>query len=105
MRSRMRTVFGAALLVVAFSASAQTGMNNVTSLSAAGGRYAFGQISSQRIDQYLLDTQTGRLWRAICVNGDPSACRGIALQPVPYADQAGNLTGLAPTPEPSRQNK
>lgn len=31
-------------------------------LSAPGGRYVFGQISTFRRDQYLLDTQTGRVW-------------------------------------------
>jgi hypothetical protein len=31
-------------------------------LSAAGGRYVFGQLSLVRADQYLLDTKEGRLW-------------------------------------------
>jgi hypothetical protein len=33
-----------------------------TILSSGNGRYVFGQISEYRRDQYLLDTQTGRLW-------------------------------------------
>ena len=31
-------------------------------LSSQGGRYVFGQIYQMRKDQYLLDTQTGRMW-------------------------------------------
>lgn len=34
-----------------------------TVLSAAGGRYVFGQVNSLRADQYLLDTKTGRMWQ------------------------------------------
>jgi hypothetical protein len=36
-------------------------------LSSASGRYVFGQISDFRRDQYMLDTQTGRLWRVVSV--------------------------------------
>lgn len=32
-------------------------------LSAPGGRYVFGQVSMARADQYLLDTQSGRMWQ------------------------------------------
>lgn len=32
-------------------------------LSSEGGRFIFGQVSEHRADQYMLDTQTGMLWR------------------------------------------
>lgn len=35
---------------------------NCAVLSAQGGRFIFGQVSSFRRDQYLLDSQTGRMW-------------------------------------------
>lgn len=34
-------------------------------LSAPNGRFVLGQISDSRSDQYLLDTQTGRVWQAV----------------------------------------
>ena len=33
-------------------------------LSSPNGRFVLGQISDWRSDQYLLDTQTGRLWQS-----------------------------------------
>lgn len=34
-------------------------------LATENGRYAIGQISDFRGDQYMLDTQTGRLWQIV----------------------------------------
>ncbi len=48
-------------------------------LSSDNGRYVFGQISEFRRDQYLLDTETGRLW-VLVVKEDSS----YILQPIPY---------------------
>lgn|SRR5487761_1938432 len=57
------------------------------SLSAPGGRYVFGQINQMARDQYMLDTQTGRLWRIMCAESDPAdatKCLGTILVPVGY---------------------
>lgn len=32
-------------------------------LSSVGGRYVFGQASRNFSDKYMLDTQSGRLWK------------------------------------------
>ena len=69
-------------------------------LSSPGGRFVFGQISDFRRDQFMLDTQTGRLW-AITVRTPPKNEDGTQpddegiklLHPVPYADGQGNLLG------------
>jgi hypothetical protein len=63
--------------LMAFNASAQSLQPAV--LSTTGGRYVFGQISSMRADQYMLDTQTGRLWQLIV-----STNNSVSLQPVTY---------------------
>lgn len=34
-------------------------------ISSQGGRFVFGQVSDFRSDQYMLDTQTGRLWQIV----------------------------------------
>ena len=38
------------------------GNNKGNTLSSQSGRYVFGQVSEMARDQYLLDTQTGRMW-------------------------------------------
>ena len=56
-------------------------------LSAPTGRYVFGQINQMARDQYMLDTQTGRLWRIMCAESDPAdatKCLGTILAPVGY---------------------
>lgn len=37
-------------------------------LGSPNGRYVFGQISDFRADQFLLDTQTGRLWQIVLID-------------------------------------
>lgn len=49
------------LFALVCSAFAQTPTVN-TPLAAPGGRFVLGQLGIVRADQYLLDTQTGRLW-------------------------------------------
>lgn len=73
-------------------------------LSATGGRYVFGQISESRRDQYLLDTQTGRLWVQACIASnkeDPKQCAQTGLVPVSFTDGKGDPAGFAPAPAPA----
>jgi len=66
-------------------------------LSSSNARYVFGQISEYRRDQYMLDTQTGRLWQIVTRKGknpDGSEAPGdgfLILDPVPYSDINGKL--------------
>lgn len=70
-------------------------------LSAQNGRYVFGQISEYRRDQYMLDTQTGRLWQIVTrtpknVDGADASGDGFTiLSPVPYTAIDGKL-GVTP---------
>lgn len=48
-------------------------------LSAPGGRFVFGQTSEFRRDQFMLDTQTGRLWQIVM-----SRDSLLSLQGIPY---------------------
>jgi hypothetical protein len=65
---------------------------------AGSGRYVFGQISEFRADQYMLDTQTGRLWRIVLrrpKNQDGTDAPGDSLpvlDAVPYVAADGNLS-------------
>lgn len=70
-------------------------------LASSNGRFVFGQISEYRRDQYMLDTQTGRLWAIVvrkAKNPDGSEVPGDGfsiLDPVPYSDFDGKL-GVTP---------
>lgn len=68
-------------------------------LGCAGGRFVFGQISDSGKDQYMLDTQTGRLWRI----GESSDV-GTHLRAIPYKDEQGK-TSLSPGDVPEVKGK
>lgn len=57
----------------------------LSSLNATpiGGRFVFGQISDFRSDQYMLDTQTGRLWKVVVLKSEQGA-EFESLRPVVY---------------------
>jgi len=72
-------------------------------LSAAGGRFVFGQISDSGKDQFMLDTLTGRLWRV----GESSDV-GMHLKPIPYRTEDGKYTpapGGVQEPKPKEPAK
>lgn len=79
-----------ALILLAGPVFAQDKPSSI--LAAAGGRYVFGQISSMRADQYLLDTQTGRVWQLVTDKDGK-----LNLQPVPYISMVGQLHLEPPT--------
>jgi hypothetical protein len=54
-------------------------------LGTPTGRYVFGQVSEYRRDQYLLDTQTGRLWQVVSGQSEQ-----VKLQPVPFIQVLGD---------------
>lgn len=59
-------------------------------LSAGNGRYVFGQVSEYRRDQYMLDTQTGRLWQMAESKVGESTVN--VLQPVFYTSPDGKYS-------------
>jgi len=56
-------------------------------LSSHNGRFVFGQISGLARDQYMLDTQTGRLWQLVATED-----KSTLLQIVPYRHLNGDLS-------------
>lgn len=61
-------------------------------LGTSSGRYVFGQISDFRSDQFLLDTETGRLWQLVIDDK-----KNKKMQPVPIIQLFGEE---AYVPEP-----
>jgi hypothetical protein len=105
---RFRYVVGIPVLVFCLAifgeANAQFGvsptqvtMDKGKVLSAAGGRYVFGQISDSGKDQFMLDTLTGRLWRI----GESSDV-GMHLRPIPYRREDGKYS---PAPDGAQEPK
>lgn len=71
-------------------------------LSASGGRYVFGQISDFRRDQYMLDTQTGRLWKLTIrktKSADGTDLEFEFLDHIPYSAES---YGATPPPPPMK---
>ncbi|MBW1944241.1 MAG: hypothetical protein JRJ51_15600 [Deltaproteobacteria bacterium] len=58
-------------------------------LCSDSGRFVFGQISDSSKDQFMLDTQTGRLWRI-----SETGRIGLFLQTVPYKSTDGEYKDL-----------
>lgn len=56
----MKSIFIVSLLLVPGIASAQTPPKTT------GGRFQLIQLSTMRRDQFLLDTQTGKVWSKVC---------------------------------------
>jgi len=72
----------------------QVTMDKGKVLSAAGGRFVFGQISESGKDQFMLDTLTGRLWRI----GESSDV-GLHLRPILYRWEDGKYTPAPDGPQ------
>ena len=66
-------------------------------LGSENGRFVFGQVSSYRSDQYLLDTHTGRMWQ-IVENKEKQS----VLQPVPIKQLFGEEAYI---PEPVERDE
>lgn len=98
----MKRVATLALAIISSAASAQPAADAIGQLSAAGGRYVFGQISAMRRDQYLLDTQTGRVWQLVCAEkdkNDSSKCNLTAFDAMVFFDHTGKPS---PSPTPGK---
>lgn len=93
----MRITVLAAILAIAPAAFAQNNYTAGTALSG-NGRFVLGQISAYRKDQFVIDTQTGRVWRLVCLRGNPAAdeCGRTAFQPTTYLDFADKEIGWTP---------
>lgn len=103
----------AACMLMAFMVASQSvfsdeGDARKSALSSPIGKYVYGQISEFGKDKFMLDTQTGRLWRLVIVGevsaadataDNPESDGYLALEPISYLngkgenlDSQGNLT-------------
>ncbi len=70
------------LFILCGSAYAESPRNT----KSEAGKFQLIQLSESRFDQYLLDSQTGRMWQSSCeVTGDgsgPASCKYLVWLPV-----------------------
>ena len=91
----MNRAISCMLLVLApawLAADASAQSRNQPAVLGGQGRYVFGQINEFNADQYMLDTQTGRLWRLV----DTADGNASVLEPVPYTLSGGGLQAFPP---------
>jgi hypothetical protein len=97
-----RALIVVALAVFAAPSSATEPPASGTVMAGHGGRFVFGKISDYRRDQFMLDTQSGRLWRMVCLEfaAPPNAtdCVQYALSEIPYVDATGAAATSVPPP-------
>ena len=83
----MKTFGGLVFLLSGSLAFAQQSESVPRILATEGGRFVFGQVSSLRKDQYMLDTKTGRLWQIV-----ESKDGRAGLQAIPFILQNGKIS-------------
>jgi hypothetical protein len=90
-----KSIFMGLLAIVCNNALAEDKkLTHQVQLSTENGRYVFGQISDFRQDQFMLDTETGRLWQMV-VDKESSK----KLQPVPFIQILGNEAYIPDAPK------
>jgi hypothetical protein len=77
---RMKNVL-IAVLIMAAIVSSQESKSTGRILGSSTGRYVLGQISDNAKEQFLFDTQTGRLWRLTMTDDSM-----MVLKEIPYVD-------------------
>lgn len=77
------------LLFISISAYAKN-----ENTSTFGGRFQLIQLSDARRDQYLLDTQTGKMWNPSCFVGGPTDCVYSAWTPVDVQGISASLSEM-----------
>ncbi len=89
-------------LIVFSPLSSMAEFNKGSVLSSEHGRFAFGQISEFRQDQYMLDTTTGELWIIV---QDPNKNRVLIPIPYQYGVDKFLLSPVPPFPHPASEKK
>ena len=61
-------------------------------LSSQNGRFVYGQTSEVRADQFLLDTQTGQMWRMVKGKDDSTSLEPVVIESNIFID--GKMTPI-----------
>lgn len=85
-------ILGLVTSLSCFIEPVEANSSNAKVLGTDTGRYVFGQISDFRSDQFLMDTETGRLWRLVVDEKD-----NPKMEPVPIMQIRGEK-GFTPEP-------
>ncbi len=77
------TLVSLILMTMTSQAFGQTQAKSTFPKGTSGGRFQLVQISEYRRDQYLVDTQTGRVWVQVCSKSEGEQCVSSVFQEVP----------------------
>lgn len=92
----MRSLVIAALLF-ATAATAQEAPKRQM-LGGPNGRFVLGQIGEFASSQYLVDTQTGRVWEVVNMTDSHGKSTGSGLRQVKFITAEGAIWGPEPPP-------
>ena len=92
----MKIIF--AIIPLLLSITPVNAENQGSILAADTGRYVAGQISTSRKDQYLLDTETGKIWQFVETKEGL-----IQLQPIGYIAFTGDIFDHPPSDEEANE--
>ena len=87
----IRMLMVATLVAISAQTAIAEEQPSVAVLSSPAGRWVYGQVGPNRADQFLLDTQSGRMWRMVLAKESL-----MLLEPVPFADQEGKAVSFTP---------
>ena len=86
-----------AALILASTVHAQEAPKR-SALGTPSGRFVLGQIGEYASSQYLLDTQTGRVWEVVNMTDAKGANTGSGLRQVKFITSDGAIWGPEPPP-------
>lgn len=92
----MRWIVVAVAVLVSASSWAQDAKRQT--LSVPGGRFVLGQVGDDASSQYLLDSQTGRVWEVINITNEQGQSIATGLKPLRFYTTSGNSWGTEPPP-------
>ena len=97
MKKILSLILSYIILNTGFMESVEAKTSNAKVLGTDTGRYVFGQISDFRSDQYLIDTETGRLWQLVVDEN-----KNTKMRPIPIIQLLGEE---AYVPEPIERDE
>lgn len=90
----------ATLLVAAIAAGGANAQDSSKRhpMSSPGGRFVLGQIGDSSTSQYLLDTQTGRVWDLVNILDSKGQITATRLRQMKFVTEEGVVWGPEPPP-------
>ena len=93
--SKIVLIFGIIIILIAITVGYSEDLGRGNVISSNNGRYAFGQTSVMRSDQFMIDTQTGLLWQMM--RGPDSTMILVSVKYVSQVNGEDQYSALPPS--------